>query len=83
MPRFHFDTECDGLSYHDPDGVELESIDDARHQLMGLLRDVTLHDDSGRADKTVTARVICEGAIVLQGSCSLSIHPPAAWSPKL
>ena len=83
MPRFHFDPACGDRSYHDPDGVELESIDDARQQLLGLLRDLTLHDDSGAADKTVFARVICEGDVVLQGSCSFSIHPPAAWSAKL
>ena len=83
MPRFHFDTACGNRSYHDPDGVELESIDDARQQLIGLLRDLSMHDDSGIADKTVSARVICEGDVVLQGSCSLSIHLSAAWSPKL
>ena len=83
MPRFHFDTACGDRSYHDPDGVELESIDDARQQLLGLLRDLTLHDGSGVADKTVFARVICEGEVVLQGSCSFSIQPPAAWSAKL
>lgn len=83
MPRYHFDTECDELHYNDKDGVELESIDQAQHQLLGLLRDLTLYDDMGGAGKTVTAQVRCHGSIVLHGSCSLAINRPSVWSPKL
>ena len=83
MPRYHFDTECGDLRYHDEDGIELESIDQAQQQLVGLLRDMTLYDDMGGAGKNVNAQVRYNGAVVLQGSCSLAINRPSVWSPKL
>jgi hypothetical protein len=83
MPRYHFHTECGDVHYHDQDGIELESIEHAQQQLVGLLRDMTMHDDPAIAKKTVTARVMCEGHIALQGSCSLAISRPTGWSPKL
>lgn len=76
MPRYHFDTECGDLRYCDEDGIELESIDQAQQQLLGLLRDMTLYDDMEGAGKTVTAQVRCAGNIVLQGSCALTIGRP-------
>jgi hypothetical protein len=83
MPRYHFDSECGDLRYEDPDGVELESIDQAQQQLIGLLRDLTLYDDMAGAGKTVTAKLRCCGVIMLQGSCSPAIDSPAIRSPKL
>ena len=83
MPRYHFDTDCGDLHYRDENGIELEIIDQAQQQLVGLLRDMTMYDDIGEACKTVTAQVRCNGAVVLQGSCSLAINRPSAWSPKL
>lgn len=83
MPRYHFDTECGDIRYHDQDGIELRSIDHAQQQLIGLLRDMTLHDDAATVSKIVTAQVRCEGNVVLQGSCAVTIGEPAAWSPRL
>ena len=83
MPRYYFDTECGDLRYHDKDGIELESIDQAQEHLVGLLRDMTLYDDIGAPSKTVTVQVRCNGAVVLQGSCSLAINRPSVPSPKL
>ena len=83
MPRYHFDTECGELRYHDPDGIELDTIDQAQQKLLGLLRDLTLYDDMAGAGKTVIAQVRCDGCIVLHGSCSLAINHPTVWSPKL
>jgi hypothetical protein len=78
MPRYHFDTECGDLRYEDPDGIDLNSIEQAQQQLLGLLRDLTLFDDVAGASKLVTAHVKCEGNVVLQGSCSLVIIRPDA-----
>ena len=83
MPRYHFDTECGDLRYEDPDGLDLASIDHAREQLLGLLRDLTFHEDMAGAGKTITAQVRCRDDIVLHGYCSLAIDRPAVWSPKL
>ena len=83
MPRYNFDTECGDLHYEDLDGIELNSIDEAQHQLLGLLRDLTLYDDMAGAGKIVTAQVRCHGGIVLHGSCALAINRPDIWSPKI
>lgn len=84
MPRYHFDTECGEERYEDRDGVELESIDQAKQQLVGLLRDITFyHDDIRAMDRVVIAQVRCESSVVLQGSCHLTVSQPTAWSPKL
>jgi hypothetical protein len=83
MPRYHFDTECRELRYYDQYGVELNSVEHAQQQLLGLLRDMALHDDVEGFGKTVTAQVRCAGNIVLQGSCSVTINCPPVWSPKL
>lgn len=83
MPRYHFDTECGMSRYRDPDGVELDSIDQAQQQLLGLLRDLTFHTDTNGVTSSATVEVRCQGDIVLQGSCSLSIDRPSPWSPKL
>lgn len=84
MPRYHFDTECGGERYEDPDGLELESIDQAKQQLVDLLRDMTFYDDdSGAMDRIVIAEVRCRSDVVLQGSCHLTVGQPATWSPKL
>lgn len=72
MPRYHFDTECGGSRYEDPDGVHLESIEHAKEQLLELLRDLTLYQDTVE-NKTVSAEARCQGDIVLHGFCSLSI----------
>ena len=83
MPRYHFDTECGDLRYEDLYGVNLESIDQAQQQLVGLLRDLTMYDDIEGSGKVVTAQVRCQGTVVLQGSCSLVIDRSFVWSPKL
>jgi hypothetical protein len=83
MPRYHFDTECGDLGYKDPEGIDLEDIEEARQQLLGLIRDMTMHDDAQEPNKTVTAQVRCGGAVVLQGSRAVSITRPPIWSPKL
>ena len=83
MPLYHFDSECGDTRYHDPDGIELESIDQAQQQLAALLCDLTHQDVSGAFHMTISAQVRCGDRIVLQGSCSLSVTRPAAWSPVL
>jgi hypothetical protein len=83
MPRYHFNTECGDLRYEDQDGVELESIDQAEQQLLGLLRDMTMHDGLEDGNKIVNAQVRCRGNIVLQGSSSLTTSRVDVWSPKL
>ena len=82
MPRYHFDTECDGLRYHDEDGIELESLDQAQQQLTALLRDLTFHDPE-TSSTSVSAQVRCNGATVLQGCCSITVSRPSVWSPTL
>lgn len=83
MPRYHFDTECGELRYHDSEGVDLGSIGAAQEQLLGLLRDMTFTDDGESSNKTVTAIVRCGDNVVLQGSMSLSVDRQPVWSPKL
>lgn len=84
MPLYHFDSECDDSRYHDPDGIELRSIDEAREQLAALLRDLTHQDVPDAVPRTVSARVRCGDRVVLHGSCSLSVTRAAAeWSPTL
>lgn len=83
MPLYHFDSECGDTRYHDPDGIELESLDQAQQQLTALLRDLIHQDVSDDVHNTISAQVRCGDRIVLQGSCSLSVTRPAAWSPRL
>jgi hypothetical protein len=83
MPVYHFDSECGDTRYHDPDGIELGSIDEARQQLAALMRDLTHRDVPEVFHYTVSAQVRCGDRIVLQGSCSLSVTRPAVWSPTL
>lgn len=77
MPRFYFDTECGTSRYHDPGGIELASLDEARHQLAALLRDLTYSEFAGAVDIRATATVRCGGAVVLEGTCRLTVGDPA------
>lgn len=83
MPRFHFDTECGGSRYDDPDGVDLPSLEDARQQLAALLRDLTFDSYPDSVNLTASATVRCDGAVVLQGTCTLAIGGEKTWSPRL
>jgi hypothetical protein len=82
MPKYHFDTDCGDLRYHDEDGIELDSIDQAQQQLTALLRDLSFHDPEASVTG-VSAQVRCNGATVLQGSCSMTVSRPSVWSPIL
>lgn len=73
MPLYYFDTECGDRRYEDPDGIDLASLEEARRQLEALLRDLTFDGDTGSATITARAQVRCDGAVVLRGSCTLTI----------
>ena len=77
MPVYHFDTESSGLRYEDADGIELDSIDQAREQLAALLRDLTYHDEAKSFGVRVDAEVRCSDSVVLHGSCCLTITTPS------
>jgi hypothetical protein len=65
MPRYYFDTEYGGSAYRDVEGVELPSLEVARHELERLVRDIT-HGQPEIARHTVlVATVRCDGEIVL------------------
>ena len=65
MPRYYFDTEYGGSAYRDAEGVDLPSLDVARHELERLVRDIT-HGQPDTARRTVlVATVRCDGEIVL------------------